>query len=126
VVPFTPLHTLPASKEVTDPQQRFPVRGWLKLAWVGPTATTGGGGNITTVFELAGSWAAGGRPGPKISRSGNALTVDMSAYGRPPAHGSVIDARTITVTFSDDATFTGRLLTPGTITWSNQTSWTKL
>jgi hypothetical protein len=126
VVPFTPLPTLPKSNQVTDPQQPFPVRGWLKLASVGLVATTGGGGNVTTVFELAGSWAAGGRPGPKISHSGNALTVDMSAYGRPPAHGSIIDAQTITATFSDDATFTGRLVPPGTIAWSNQTSWTKL
>jgi hypothetical protein len=82
--------------------------------------------SLTTVFELAGPWVAGGRPGPKISRSGSALTVDMSAYGRPPAHGSVIDAQTVTVTFSDDAIFTGRLLPPGTIAWSNRTSWTKV
>lgn len=83
-------------------------------------------GDIATVFDLAGSWAAGGKPGPKISRSGNALTVDMSAYARPLGHGSVVDAGDITVTFSDDATFTGRLVPPGTIAWSNQTSWTKL
>ena len=83
-------------------------------------------GDVATVFELAGSWASGGKPGPKISRSGNALTVDMSAYGRPLAHGSVIDTQDITVAFSDDATFTGRLVPPGTIAWSNQTSWTKL
>jgi hypothetical protein len=50
----------------------------------------------------------------------------MSAYARPLAHGSVIDADDITVTFSDDATFSGRLAPPGTIAWSNQTSWTKL
>ena len=34
VVAFTPLRTLPASKQVTDTRQPFPVRGWLKLAWV--------------------------------------------------------------------------------------------
>ena len=34
VVPFTPLHTLPASSHATDPHSPFPVRGWLKLAWV--------------------------------------------------------------------------------------------
>jgi hypothetical protein len=81
---------------------------------------------ITTVFELAGPWAAGGGPGPKISRSGSTLAVDMSAYGRPPAYGSVIDAQTVTVTFSDDAIFTGRLLPPVTIAWSNGTSWTRV
>jgi hypothetical protein len=125
-VPFTPLRTLPAQTQVTDPRQPFPVRGWLKLAWVEAVATTGGGGSVVTVFDLAGSWAAGGRPGPKISRTGNSLSVDMSAYGRPLAHGSVIDHQTITVTFSDDATFTGRLQPPGTIAWSNQTSWIKV
>lgn len=88
---------------------------------------------ITTVFELAGTWVligdAGGRPGqgPKISRSGNALTVDMSAYSRRPASGSVIDARTIILTFSDTgSTHAGRLRPPGTIGWSNGTWWTKL
>jgi hypothetical protein len=83
-------------------------------------------GDITTVFELAGSWAAGGNPGPKISRSGNALTVDMSAYRRPMAHGSVIDAQDVTVTFPDDATYSGKLVLPSSIAWSNQSSWTKL
>jgi hypothetical protein len=126
VVPFTPLHALPASVQVTDSKQPFPVRGWVKLAWVPAQATTGGGGNVTTVFELAGNWASGGQPGPKISRSGNALTVDMSAYRRPAAHGSIIDAQTITVTFADDTTFTARLLPPGTIAWSNNTRWTKV
>lgn len=42
VVPFTPLHTLPASAQVTDPQSPFPVRGWLKLAWVPSRTTTVG------------------------------------------------------------------------------------
>jgi hypothetical protein len=82
-------------------------------------------GDIATVFELAGSWAAAGSPGPKITRSGNALTVDMSAYRRPAAHGSVIDPQDITVTFPDDATYSGKLVPPGTITWSNRSSWTK-
>jgi TPR repeat protein len=95
---------------------------------------------ITTVFELEGTWAAGGSPGPKISRSGNALTVDMSAYSRRQASGSVIDAQTIIVTFNDEGTHAGRLWpsgtdegthagrlwSSGTIGWSNRTFWTKL
>jgi hypothetical protein len=125
VVPFRPLNALPMSQLVVDAKQPFPVRGWLKLAWVKPTATTGAGGTINTIFELSGSWSAGGKPGPKISRSGNALTIDMSAYHRPAAHGSIIDPQTIAVTFSDDTTVTGRLLPPGTIAWSNQSSWIK-
>jgi hypothetical protein len=83
-------------------------------------------GDIVTVFDIVGSWAAGGKPGPKISRSGNDITVDMSAYGRPLAHGSVIDAADIKVSFSDASTFTGRLTPPRTIAWSNHTAWTKL
>jgi hypothetical protein len=125
LVPFTPLDKIPASTVANDPQQTFPVRGWLRLGWVG-LPSTGGGGVTVTIFDLSGSWAAGGRPGPKISRSDNTLTIDMSAYRRPPATGSVIDEHTITVTFPDDATYTGTLVPPGTITWSNHTSWTKL
>jgi hypothetical protein len=83
-------------------------------------------GDIATVFDLIGSWAADGKPGPKMTRSGNAITVDMSAYKRPTAHGSVIDAQDIKVTFTDGGTFTGRLTPPKTITWSNQTAWTKM
>jgi hypothetical protein len=125
VVPFTPLNSVPMSQHVTDLHQPFPVRGWLKLAWVQPTATTGAGGVINTVLDLSGAWSAGGKPGPNITRSGNALTVDMSAYHRPPAHGSVIDPQTIVVTFSDVSSVTGRLHAPGTIAWSNNSSWTK-
>jgi hypothetical protein len=83
-------------------------------------------GDIATVFDLNGSWAAGGKPGPKISLSGNAITVDMSAYARPTAHGSVIDPQDIKVTFTDGGTFTGRLMPPKTISWSNNTAWTKM
>jgi hypothetical protein len=46
VVPFTPLATLPASAQVTDPGQPFPIRGWVRLRWVGPTDTTGGGDTL--------------------------------------------------------------------------------
>lgn len=123
VVPFTPLASLPHQTVSTDPASPFPVRGWLKLAWVDTAvvATTGG----ASAFDLTGSWSAGGQVGPKISRSGNALTVDMSAYHRPQAVGSMIDANTITVSFPDDATYTGHLQAPGTILWSNGSSWTK-
>ena len=41
VVPFTPLHTLPASSHATDPHSPFPVRGWLKLAWAPVPHTNG-------------------------------------------------------------------------------------
>lgn len=127
VVPFTPLASLPSQTVSTDPKSPFPIRGWMKLAWVAPsTVATAGDGSVATAFDVTGAWAAGGKAGPKISRSGNALTVDMSAYKRPNALGSVIDPNTITVSFSDDATYTGHLQPPGTIAWSNGTSWTKV
>ncbi len=126
VVPFTPLASLPHQTVSTDPKSPFPIRGWMKLAWVDTNvvATTGDGG-VGTSFDVTGAWTAGGKVGPKISRSGNSLTVDMSAYHRPQAHGSVIDANTITMSFPDDATYTGHLQPPGTIAWSNGSSWTK-
>jgi hypothetical protein len=81
---------------------------------------------IQTVFNLNGAWAAGGVRGPVISVVGNGITVDMSAYHRPPAHGSLVDPSTISVNFPDDKTYTGKLQAPNTIHWSNNTSWTKV
>jgi hypothetical protein len=50
----------------------------------------------------------------------------MSIAGPPTAHGALIDATNITVTFPDDGhTFTGKLIPPGTISWSNSTTWIK-
>ncbi len=80
---------------------------------------------IDTVFDLNGIWESGGTPGPVISVSGNAISVNMSAYNRPTATGSVVDSSDITVTFPDASTYTGRLQAPGTIVWSNNSSWTK-
>lgn len=81
---------------------------------------------INTLIDLNGRWASGNSPGPAISVAGTSLTVDMSAYHRPPAHGSIVDNSTITVTFSDDATYTGRLQLPNRINWSNGSAWTKV
>ena len=58
--------------------------------------------------------------------SGNALSVDMSAYHRLTAHGTILDSSDITVTFPDDRTYTGALQAPGTIRWSNNSMWTKV
>jgi hypothetical protein len=81
---------------------------------------------IKTVLNLAGTWASGGASGPVISRIGNALSVDMSAYRRPTASGNVVDAADITVTFPDDKTYTGKLQLPNRILWSNHSTWTKV
>jgi hypothetical protein len=84
---------------------------------------------IATVFNLNGGWVAGGTPGPFISVTGNAISVDMSAFGRPFAAGTVLGSAEITVTFGDDSTYTATLV-PGTasndlIQWSNGTIWAR-
>jgi len=78
-----------------------------------------------TLIDLNGKWAYGGVPGPVISVSGNSLEVNMSAYHRPTAHGSILDSSDITVNFPDDKTYTGKLQLPNTIHWSNNSAWTK-
>jgi hypothetical protein len=83
-----------------------------------------------TPDALNGSWASGGVPGPFISIIGNAISVDMSAYQRPFAAGTVLNNSNITVTFGDDKTYTAKLI-PGTlpisdeIVWSNGSIWTR-
>lgn len=81
--------------------------------------------SIATVIDLNGAWMSGGAAGPVISVTGNGITIDMSAYHRPPAHGSITGASTITVTFPDDKTYSGKLQAPNTIRWSNNSTWTK-
>lgn len=82
--------------------------------------------STATLIDLNGKWASGGVPGPVISVTGSAITVDMSAYHRPTAHGSIVDKSTITVTFPDDKTYPGQLQLPNTIRWSNNSTWTKV
>jgi hypothetical protein len=81
-----------------------------------------------TVFDLYGTWTDGpGRgPGPVIVVLGTNLQVNMSAFHRPVANGSILNRSTISVTFPDDRTYTGQLVAPGTILWSNNSTWTKL
>lgn len=87
----------------------------------------------TTVLDLNGAWAIGGVPGPFITVSGNAISVDMSAFQRPFAAGSVLGSSNIKVTFGDDNTYTATLIpgqpgagSPDIIRWSNNTTWTKV
>jgi len=82
---------------------------------------------ITTIVELNGAWTDGSPRRAKVSVKRNDITIDMSDWGRPSAHGSVVDASTITVTFPDDKTYTGHLLQPHTIKWlQNNSSWAKV
>jgi hypothetical protein len=81
---------------------------------------------FTPVFDLTGQWASGGVPGPIISVNANLIGVYMAAYHRPDAYGSILDNSDITVTFPDDKTYTGKLIPPHTIAWSNNSAWTKV
>ena len=73
--------------------------------------------------HLTGRWTDGSARSAAISVT---VTVDMSAWGRPTAHGSFVDASTIRVTFPDDATYTGTLVAPDLIRWSNNSTWRRV
>jgi hypothetical protein len=81
---------------------------------------------IKTVIDLNGRWTDGSSRSAVISAAFTSLTIDMSAYHRPAAHGSILDGSTITVTFPDDATYTGKLQPPNAIRWSNGSAWKKI
>jgi hypothetical protein len=81
---------------------------------------------IKAVVELNGTWTDGSPRSADISVRFKSLTIDMSDFDRPAAHGSVVDGSTITVTFPDDRTYTGNLQPPATIRWSNGSAWTKV
>jgi beta-lactam-binding protein with PASTA domain len=53
-------------------------------------------------------------------------TLRVNITGRPQATGVVLDSTTIIVSFPDDTTYTAKLTAPGTIRWSNGSTWTKL
>jgi hypothetical protein len=78
------------------------------------------------VIGLNGRWTAGDTHSAVISRAFNSLMIDMSAFNRPTAHGYILDASTITVNFPDDRTYTGKLVSPDKIEWSNGSTWRKV
>ena len=79
---------------------------------------------IDVARKLEGFWNSGeGPPRAKISVSSSSITINMSNFGRPTAHGAILDASTITVNFPDDRSYTGKLNQPGKINWSNGTVW---
>jgi hypothetical protein len=86
-----------------------------------PAATAG----TAVVFDLNGTYSDGGSARPVISDVNDILTVDMSSQHRPNATGVVISSDTILVTFPDDATYAAKLQAPGTIRWSNGSTWQK-
>ena len=80
---------------------------------------------IQTVIDLNGQWMSGGVLGPVITVHGNSISIDMSALKRPTAVGTVVNSSDISVKFPDDKTYSGVLQKPGTIRWSNNSTWTK-
>jgi len=81
---------------------------------------------INTVLNLNGDWTDGSTRNATISRDLEDLTVNMSAFNRPTAHGSITGFDTISVSFPDDTTYTGHLEAPNRIRWSNNSVWTKV
>ncbi|HEX6682397.1 MAG TPA: PASTA domain-containing protein [Candidatus Limnocylindrales bacterium] len=81
---------------------------------------------IPTVFNLNGTYDVGGPARPVISNVNDVLTVNMSAFGRPNASGTVLAPDLIQVRFPDNGTFGAVLVAPGIIKWSNGTEWRKL
>jgi len=81
---------------------------------------------IQTAVNLNGAWTDGSSRNAVITVNVNDLAVNMSAFNRPAAKGSIVDFSTITVTFPDDQTYTGQLEGNNRIRWSNGTVWTKI
>jgi hypothetical protein len=87
---------------------------------------------ITPVFDLNGRYNAGGVPGPIVHLSGNVITVDMSAYHRPNATGTLILPTYGHLTFTDDktvpnGTYDVYFTAPKTIMFQqNKSTWLKI
>jgi hypothetical protein len=78
-------------------------------------------------FSLNGPWTDNGTSKPVITVSSTgSILVDMSALHRPNATGTVLSSTAISVTFPDAATYTGTLVAPNLIRWSNGATWEKV
>jgi hypothetical protein len=80
---------------------------------------------IATVTELNGYWTDDSPRNAVISVSRRSFSIDMSAFGRPTATGTIDDSADITAIFPDDKTYTGQLVR-NAIRWSNGSQWTKV
>jgi hypothetical protein len=80
----------------------------------------------STVVNLTGDWTDGSGRNAAISVDLSSLSVNMSAFNRPAARGSIVDWSTIEVTFPDDRTYTAQVQPPHQIRWSNNSAWTKV
>jgi hypothetical protein len=88
-------------------------------------AQTVNNNSSNTLIDLNGRWAAGDNHSAVISQSNTNLTIDMSAFGRPSAYGSILNDSTIAVIFPDDESYNGKLVPPDKIVWSNNSTWKK-
>ena len=119
-------------RSVRDYEQRLPFPAGFGLKSVSectvpPTSTVSTDTFIETVIPVHGLWSAGGRQTiPIMVLFTNSLKVSMRAFKRPTAHGSILNATTIKVTFPDDKTYTGILQPPNMIRWSNGTVWRRV
>lgn len=98
----------------------------VTLMGAGLLATTGAAAvaHETPVFPLTGTYVDGTNIAIGITNVGDVIIVNLPG-GRPAGHGVVVNAHTIFVDFPDDQSYTGTLVLPGTIRWSNNTSWVK-
>jgi hypothetical protein len=81
---------------------------------------------IPTAVNLNGNWTDGSSRSAAITVTRRSFSIDMSAFGRPTASGTVNGFSNITAKFPDDRSYTGQLSQPKTITWSNGSTWTKV
>ena len=88
-------------------------------------AQTVNNNSSNTLIDLNGRWAAGDNHSAVISQSTTNLTIDMSAFDRPSAYGSILNDSTIAVIFPDDESYNGKLVPPDKIEWSNNSTWKK-
>ena len=88
-------------------------------------AKTVNNNSSNTLIDLNGRWAAGDNHSAVISQSATNLTIDMSAFDRPTAYGSVLNDSTIAIIFPDDESYNGKLIAPDKIEWSNNSTWKK-
>ena len=88
-------------------------------------AQTVNNNSFNTLIDLNGRWAAGDNHSAVISQSTTNLTIDMSAFDRPSAYGSILNDSTIAIIFPDDESYNGKLVPPDKIEWSNNSTWKK-
>jgi hypothetical protein len=77
-------------------------------------------------FDINGPWTDNGSAKPVITTAAGAIVIDMSYAHRPTASGSVLDASSILVNFSDAGPYIGTFVGPAVLRWSNGSIWQKV